>query len=82
MEILLFIQNLLAATLRVATPLMFGTMGELFAERSGVFNLGIKGTMFRVKLWDLRLLHSPDPYGWCSGFAHRGRTCRIAYGFL
>ncbi len=46
MEIILFIQNLLAATLRVATPLMFGTMGELFAERSGVLNLGIEGTMF------------------------------------
>ena len=46
MEIMFFIQNLLAATLRVATPLMFGTMGELFAERSGVLNLGIEGTMF------------------------------------
>jgi simple sugar transport system permease protein len=46
MEILFFIQNLLAATLRVATPLMFGTMGELFAERAGVLNLGIEGTMF------------------------------------
>ncbi len=46
MEIILFIQNLLAATLRVATPLMFGTMGELFCERAGVLNLGIEGTMF------------------------------------
>jgi ABC-type uncharacterized transport system permease subunit len=46
MELLIFIENLLAATLRVATPLMFGTMGELFAERSGVLNLGIEGTMF------------------------------------
>jgi simple sugar transport system permease protein len=46
MELLFFIENLLAATLRVATPLMFGTMGELFAERSGVLNLGIEGTMF------------------------------------
>jgi ABC-type uncharacterized transport system permease subunit len=46
MELLFFIENLIAATLRVATPLMFGTMGELFAERSGVLNLGIEGTMF------------------------------------
>ncbi len=38
--------GLLAATLRVATPLIFGTLGELFAERSGVLNLGIEGTMF------------------------------------
>jgi general nucleoside transport system permease protein len=41
-----FIVGLLAATLRVATPLIFGTMGELFCERSGVLNLGIEGTMF------------------------------------
>ena len=41
-----FIISLLAATLRVATPLIFGTLGELFAERAGVLNLGIEGTMF------------------------------------
>jgi ABC-type uncharacterized transport system permease subunit len=46
MELVIFIENLLAATLRMATPLMFGTMGELFCERSGVLNLGIEGTMF------------------------------------
>ena len=37
---------LIAATLRVATPLIFGTLGALFAERAGVLNLGIEGTMF------------------------------------
>jgi len=48
MELELFIVGLLAATLRVATPLIFGTLGELFAERSGVLNLGIEGTLFLV----------------------------------
>ena len=37
---------LIAATLRVATPLIYGTLGELFAERAGILNLGIEGTMF------------------------------------
>ncbi len=41
-----FIVGLIAATLRVATPLIFGTLGELLAERAGVLNLGIEGTMF------------------------------------
>ncbi len=41
-----FLVGLIAATLRVATPLLLGTLGELFAERSGVLNLGIEGTMF------------------------------------
>lgn len=41
-----FFMGLIAATLRVATPLLFGTLGELFAERAGILNLGIEGTMF------------------------------------
>lgn len=41
-----FLIGLTAATLRVATPLIFGTLGELFCERAGVLNLGIEGTMF------------------------------------
>jgi simple sugar transport system permease protein len=34
-----------AATIRMATPLIFGTMGELICERAGVLNLGIEGIM-------------------------------------
>ena len=34
-----------AALIRIATPLLFATLGELFAERSGVLNLGIEGIM-------------------------------------
>jgi len=34
-----------AATLRIATPLIFGTLGELLCERAGVLNLGIEGIM-------------------------------------
>jgi simple sugar transport system permease protein len=41
-----FLIGLIAATLRVATPLIFGTLGELFSERAGILNLGIEGTMF------------------------------------
>jgi ABC-type uncharacterized transport system permease subunit len=34
-----------AALIRVSAPLLLATMGELFAERAGVLNLGIEGTM-------------------------------------
>jgi len=34
-----------AATLRIATPLIFATLGELICERAGVLNLGIEGIM-------------------------------------
>jgi simple sugar transport system permease protein len=33
------------ATVRIATPLIFGTLGELICERAGVLNLGIEGIM-------------------------------------
>jgi len=35
----------LAAALRIATPLIFATLGEMISERSGVLNLGIEGIM-------------------------------------
>lgn len=35
----------LSRTLVAGTPLLFGTIGEIIAERSGVFNLGIEGMM-------------------------------------
>jgi ABC-type uncharacterized transport system permease subunit len=34
-----------AAALRIATPLILGTLGELLCERAGVLNLGIEGIM-------------------------------------
>ncbi|MCP4328338.1 MAG: ABC transporter permease [Alphaproteobacteria bacterium] len=34
-----------AAMIRIATPLLLATMGELFTERGGVLNLGIEGIM-------------------------------------
>lgn len=40
-----FLVSVLAMTFRMAAPLIFGTLGEAFAERSGVLNLGIEGMM-------------------------------------
>ena len=40
-----FITGLIGATMRMSTPIIFATLGEILAERSGVLNLGIEGTM-------------------------------------
>jgi|TARA_B100001964_G_scaffold227972_1_gene278541 simple sugar transport system permease protein len=39
------ILNILAATIRISTPLLMGAMGELVSERSGIMNLGLEGMM-------------------------------------
>ncbi len=40
-----FITGLIGATLRMSTPIILATLGEIITERSGVLNLGIEGTM-------------------------------------
>jgi simple sugar transport system permease protein len=40
------VEELVSATLRIATPILLAAMGEMFIERAGVLNLGIEGTMF------------------------------------
>jgi simple sugar transport system permease protein len=44
LEILLA-ASLWAAAVRIASPLIFATLGELLCERAGVLNLGIEGIM-------------------------------------
>lgn len=31
--------------IRIAAPLLFATLGEMFSERAGILNLGIEGIM-------------------------------------
>jgi ABC-type uncharacterized transport system permease subunit len=53
--------GLWAAILRIATPLIFGTLGALLCERSGVLNLGIEGIMtFGAMIGWLAVYHGAD----------------------
>lgn len=45
-----FFIGLLSATIRMATPLILATLGEVICERSGVLNLGIEGIMLYSSL--------------------------------
>ena len=51
------------AVLRIATPLILGTLGVLWCERAGVLNLGIEGIMVAgafagwLAVYHLSLIH-------------------------
>ena len=40
-----FLVTWLAASIRLAGPVLLAALGETFAERSGVLNVGIEGTI-------------------------------------
>ena len=40
---ILLSESFWSASLRIATPLIFGVLGALICEKSGVLNLGIEG---------------------------------------
>jgi len=41
----LFTAAVFAAAVRAGTPVLFATLGEIFAERAGILNLGVEGMM-------------------------------------
>lgn len=40
-----FLAATIAASWRLAAPLMFASIGEVFSERAGVLNIGLEGVM-------------------------------------
>jgi simple sugar transport system permease protein len=53
----IFQVGFLAAIIRIATPLAFATLGEMFSERAGVLNLGIEGIMLLAAMTGFTTAH-------------------------
>ncbi|TPM07056.1 ABC transporter permease [Mesorhizobium sp. B2-3-11] len=62
-----FLATTLGATWRLATPIIFASVGEVISERAGVLNIGLEGTML---------------LGAFTGFATVYATGNLPLGFL
>lgn len=71
------------AVLRVATPLIFGTLGVLLCERAGVLNLGIEGIMVAGAFsgW-LAVYHGMPLWGGMAVAAGVGLVFGLLHGWL
>jgi simple sugar transport system permease protein len=71
------------AVLRVATPLIFGTLGVLLCERAGVLNLGIEGIMVAGAFcgW-LAVYHGLPLWGGVAAAAAAGLVFGLLHGWL
>jgi general nucleoside transport system permease protein len=61
--------SFLSATIRIASPLIFATMGELICERAGVLNLGIEGIMVVGAFAGWMAVYLGAPLWWGVGVA-------------
>jgi simple sugar transport system permease protein len=41
-----FLLDIVAATFRISTPIVYATVGDTYVQRGGMLNLGIEGMMF------------------------------------
>ncbi len=73
--------GLIAATLRVATPLLYATLGALYSERSGVLNLGIEGIMFLGAFVGFAVAAQVASAGWAA-YLWAGLLAAIVAGAL
>jgi len=52
--------TVMTAMFRNATPLVYGTVGELYCERAGILNLGIEGTMYAGAFFGFAAAYATD----------------------
>jgi len=58
-----FVADIIAATFRNATPLVYGSVGETYTERAGILNLGIEGTMYAGAFFGFAIAYHAEAAG-------------------
>ncbi len=80
---ILFTASLWAAAIRIASPLILATLGELICERAGVLNLGIEGimTVGAFAGW-VSVYHGADLWSGLAIAALAGAAFGLLHGFM
>lgn len=77
------LELLLAAALVSATPILFAALGELLAERAGVVNLGLEGTMLVGAVSGFAAAQATaSAWAGVAGAAASGAAFGLAFAFL
>ncbi len=80
---ILLTAGLWSSVLRIATPLIFGTLGALLCERAGVLNLGIEGIMtFGAMIGWLTVFHTGDLWSGVAAAAAAGALFGLLHAAL
>lgn len=78
-----FVVNLLAAGIRSGTAILYATIGEIFAERAGVLNLGVEGMMLMGAVSAYGVAHQTgDPWLGLLTAAMVGGLLALLHAFL
>lgn len=77
------VESALNAAVRAGTPLLYGTLGEIYAERSGVMNLGVEGMMITGAVVAFAVsLHTGNPWIGVLAAALAGGLLALVHAFL
>lgn len=79
---LTFLVGLIGATLRVATPLIYATIGEVYTERAGILNLGIEGIMFLGAFVGFAVAYKANEAGFSGSYLWLGLLGAVCAGVL
>ena len=79
---LTFLVGLIGATLRVATPLIYATIGEVYTERAGILNLGIEGIMFLGAFVGFAVAYKANEAGYSGNYLWLGLLGAVFAGAL
>jgi ABC-type uncharacterized transport system permease subunit len=78
-----FLLDIVAATFRISTPIVYATVGDTYVQRGGMLNLGIEGMMFAGSFFGfVTAFHTGSLWLGLAAAAGVGIAAALLLGFL